>query len=256
MKLKNLIKTATLMLSKHEGTILTVTAIGSTLAAVYFAAKDSPKLMAKLDELNEEGATNFEKAKAVAPIVARTVIATGLSVGCTIGMHKYASDAIQSLSGALQVATIAKDEYKKKTEEIYGEGAAKKVESEIAFDKSAKAYGSGPIEHIVDTGHGKNLFYDEWSGISFYSDINYIKKAINDLNYQLMHDMSISESEYYDALDIPSAKVGARASNNGWNVDDGQIEVEFYAKLDDSDQAYTVLSLRTPPKPKYFRANW
>ena len=254
--MKGLLKGFIQAFTKHEGTILTVAAIGSTLAAVYFAVKDSPRLMEKIDELKDSDKTKLEKAKEIAPIVARTAVATGVSIGCTIANHKHASNVIQSLTSAYQMATIAKDEIGKKTEEIAGPEVAQKVRESIGFDHAQKSFGSGAIEHVIDTGHGNSLFFDEWSGTWFYSDVNFIKKCINDLNYQLMNDMSVSLNEFYSYLDIPNAKVGKHADNNGWHIDDGQIEVEFYAKLDDCDQAYTVMSFRNDPRSMYYRARW
>lgn len=254
MKL-GILKAITGAFAKHEGVILTVGAIGGTLAAVYFAAKDSPKLIAKLDELNERGATNFEKVKEVAPIVARTAIATGVSVGCTLAKDKYTSNIIQTLTNACQIKAIAEGEYKKKTAEIAGEETARKIDEAVSLGHATKSYSSGAIDHVLDTGHGSNLFYDDWSGTWFYSDINFIKKCVNDLNYQLMHDMSVSLNEFYGYLDLPNAG-GKHAERSGWHVDDGQIEVEYYAQLDDCDQAYTVLSFRNEPRPNYFTARW
>ena len=255
MKLGGLFKTIGTALAKHEGTILTVGSIGGTLAAVYFAAKDSPKLIAKLDELRERDASNLEKVKEVAPIVARTAIATGVAIGCSIANHKYASNAIQMLTNAYQMKAIAEGEYKKKTAEIAGEETSRKIDEAVSLGHATKSYSSGAIDHVLDTGHGSNLFYDDWSGTWFYSDINFIKKCVNDLNYQLMNDMSVSLNEFYGYLDLPNA-CGKHAERSGWNIDDGQIRIEYYAQLDDCDQAYTVLSFRNEPRPNYFTARW
>lgn len=257
--MKGLFKAASTFLTNHGDLIRTGVSIGSTLLAVYFAAKDSPKLMAKLDELRDSDKSNLEKAKEVGPIVARTALATAVSIGCQVAGHKKLADAnntIQSLASAYQVASIAKEEIEKKTEEIAGPEVAQKVREAVSMDHAQKSYGSGAIEHIIDTGHGNNVFYDDWSGAWFYSDINFVKKCINDLNYQLMHEMSISEGEFYSYLDIPSNKIGKHVENSGWNIDDGQIDVEYYAKLDDCDQAYTVMSFRNPPKANYYSRRW
>lgn len=255
MKANGFIKSIINGITKHEGTILTIATIGSTLAAVYFAAKDSPKLVAKLDELNEEEATNLEKAKAIAPIVARTAIATGASVGFALANHKFASDTISTLSNSLNVARLAKEEYKKHTEEIAGKEVADQVSNAVA-NSHAAASGVPEVSapRIFQTGHGNSLFYDDWSGRWFTSDIAFIKDSVNSLNYQLMHDMYISLNEFYEYMDLPAIGSG---KDFGWNVDYGTIELEFHAQLDDTDRAYTVITFQSEPAARWVdRRRW
>lgn len=248
-----LFKQVSNFLGKHEAGIRTGLIVVSTVSAVYFAIKDTPVMMKKLEELDTNGATNAEKVKALAPIAARTVIATGLSVGLTISSGKKAGDKIASLSNAYTLMKTAKEEYETYTKSVVGEEKAEEIKHKINHDRIlADAY-TGRSEDIIKTGHGNDVFYDHWSGRYFTSDINYIKKVVNDLNYQLMNEMYIGLNELYAELDIPSTACGREL---GWNIDYGQIELIFTPELDDCDKAYTIIDFRRAPMSKDTLRRW
>ena len=251
-----LIKSVAGSLAKHRGTIYTIGSIAGTLAAVYFAAKDAPKVVAKLDELNEREAKPLEKAKELAPLVARTAVATGVSIGCTLANRKFASDAIHTLSDALAVKNMTEELTKKYTAEIAGEEVAEKVQAAVVREQAVNSGVPTAITapKVIQTGHGNDLFYDEWSGRWFVSDISFIKESIVSLNYQLMNDMYVSLNEVYQYLDLPTVGSGR---DFGWNCDYGTIELDVRAQLDETDRPYTILSFRNEPVARWdSRGRW
>lgn len=242
----------------HEKGLVTVVNITSTLGAVYMTFRNTPKLMAELDALNVEGVTSGEKVRAIAPIVAAPVILTGLAIGSSVLGYKIMRDmsgSIQTLTNALSIAQLAKNERKEAENLAIGEGTSDKVDEAVAKKHAEESYKGGLIDNgysVISTGHGQDLFFDDWSGRWFYSDINFIKAKINDLNYQLMNDLYISVNEYYEALDLDPIGAGEEL---GWNVDYGMLDMQYFAKLDDADRVYTVLKFRNEPCAKWDTRN-
>ena len=247
MSLKNLVKAIGNSADKHKGTILTIISVGSTVYALYRAVKDAPRYKEILDQANEEGASSTEKVKRLAPVAAPMIISAAVSIGSQIGMHKVATDAVNGLA-AMQTlyngVAAAKDEYVAATEKVVGPEKTKEIREAIAKEHAPSYDGSGYADRIYVTGHGNDVFYDAWSGRYFYSDVNYVKKCINDINYQLMNDMFVSLNEFYGYLDLPPIDAGR---NTGWNTDHGQIDIDITASLDENDKPYTVISFRREP---------
>lgn len=239
---------------KHENGILTVATGVSTVYAVYRAIKDGPKILEKIDELSKcDDMTGVEKVKELGKVAGPTVAATGASLAFTCLHHKFTGDAISNLTSMISVAQFAMNDRKAAEEEAFGEGASAKIDETVAV-KHAAAVPVWNDRTIINTGHGYDLFFDDWSGRWFYSEINFIKTKVNELNHQLLNDMYISVNEYYSALDLPKAGCGA---DFGWNVDYGMIDPEPFAQLDDNDRAYTVIKFRNDPCARWdSRRRW
>ena len=68
---------------------------------------------------------------------------------------------------------------------------------------------------VIVTEKGNTLCRDSISGRYFKSDIDKIKKVVNELNRQLIHQNYISLNEFYYELGLDSTKNG---SYLGWNM--------------------------------------
>lgn len=233
-------------LASHSEIILTGVSIGGTVAAVYFALKDGPKCNKILEELNEEEASNVEKAKAVGKTMYRTGIAAAVSIGASLLNHKFTMSKIHTLADGYLVMQHFNKEREEAEERVLGPDKKKDIDSAVA----GKHLRHDSIEgsKVIATGHGNGLFYDAWSGRYFLSDVNYIKKVVNDKNYQLRNDMFISLNEFYNELGLPRIDAG---NEMGWNIDYGQIDVIYTAELDECDQPYTYISFAVNSMPCY-----
>ena len=118
MKLKALAFAGLAFAKKHEGTILTAGSMISTGLAVFFALRDAPKIMAKFDEIREKDLTTLEKAKEIAPVVARVGLATGASFIFQAANYKYAANAVSSAANAIGLYNMASKELELKDKAI------------------------------------------------------------------------------------------------------------------------------------------
>ena len=87
-------------------------------------------------------------------------------------------------------------EYKKKTEELYGEDAGRQIREEIAKDKYT---GDG-----VSLDDNKELFYDFYSGRYFESTKEDVLWAQYETNRRMFVNYSVGLNEYYELLGLES----------------------------------------------------
>ena len=238
---------------KKQGTLLTIGCIGGTLAAVYFTWRDGPKLMAKLDEFKMDTTMTFkDKAREVGPIIAPAAIATGVSVTCAALNHKYASDTIRTLTDMLTLKNVADETFKKYTLEEAGEETYSKIEQRAALDYAKKTYPStynNVGTRVYETGHGQDLFFDSISQNWFRSDINHLKSVVNDLNQQIVSGIPVCLNELYNGWEVPAVDDLDTREAKYWEIDEaGKIDITWYAQLDDTDHAYTLITFNTKPR--------
>lgn len=255
--MKGFIKRAAIWLGKHERVILTCVTIGAEVVAIYEAVKNGPKFEEVTEKVKKDETTKKEAVKELAVPTVKILVPFAISSGATVLNHKKASETIASISNLYTITKTVSDEYKAQMEKELGPEKAAEIENRVFKDRADRTIhsmnGNGYGDMIHMTGHGTDRFYDAWSGRWFLSDINYIKRVVNDKNAQLQNDMYVSLNEFYADLDIPTTDSGRE---QGWNVDFGKIDVGFEACLDENDKPYTVMSFKSAPGWLYEKRHW
>ena len=137
--------------------------------------------------------------------------------------------------------------------EVLGEEKEKEIRTAIAEDRIDKDMHSGSYEylnHVVMMGNNDDLCYDVLSGRYFNSNIDKIKKAMNDMNYRLLNDNILSLNEFYNEIGLQSTDIGYE---KGWNISDGMIDISFSSIISDNDQPCIVMHFENEPKYKFDR---
>lgn len=258
-------KMATKIVKKRSPEILTGLGIAGMITTTVLAVKATPKalelieeekrfkekeaheggIFTKEDEKKAFRLTPFEVVKAAwKPYVPAALIGTA-SIACLIGANSVHTRRHAALYSAYKLSESALTEYKEKVVETIGEKKEKKVREEIAKDKVEQH----PVTktEIFMTGNGDSLFYDPLSDRYFTSNIEAIRKAINDLNYSMGYssEMYVSLSQLYDLLDLKHTAV---SDDIGWNISDGLIEPDFSAQISDDGRPCVVLDFLLAPK--------
>ena len=250
MKLPKIIRTTVNFVSDHSNAILTGISVVSTISAVYFAIKDAPRCKEMLEELEAEGATNKQKAKAVVKTMARTGVATVISVATTIANGRLNGKKIDSLLMKYQMASSAKELYQMTTREIAGDEIADKIDEKVARHSI-----DNPNMSFHETGDGTDrIKFDFGFGIMAYSDIAHIKSLGVDFKDRIINgDEVLLVSEVLQEMNLPSRWYDVAEHKLGWHPDwFGQYRTEnffdFHAALDDDDKAYTIVKFAVEPK--------
>ena len=240
--------------SKNERTILTVVAIGTELIAIYEGLKQGPKLKEIADAIaekkeNEEEVSAKEIVKDAAVPVAKVVIPLGVSIAAQILGHKKASDTIQSITSLYMLARDGKEAYRNQIAKEHGEEELNRIDNEVVKEKIVKDESSGYVEQtIYDTGHGKQKFYDEYTGRYFLSDANYIDRVINEFNKSLIdgfdYNKCVLANEFYAELGLPRLD---GLDDKAWEYANGLITHVMLSNFDDNNQLYGILRFTNKP---------
>ena len=250
IKFKPLIKTIRSGLAKHSPAILTALGITGMIGTTVLAVKATPKALDlienKKEELDKDELTVVETVKATWKCYVPAAITCATSAACLIGASSVHTKRNAALATAYKLSESALIEYRDKVVETIGEKKEQSVRDAIAKDHVEK----NPVTNneVIITDKGYTLCYDELSGRYFYSDIEKIKKAANELNRQMLNDMYVSLNELYYELGLEGTKLGEQM---GWNVDRGLIDLKFSATVSADDRPCIVLDYRVPPMYDY-----
>lgn len=234
---------------KHSPEILTAVGIVGMISTTVMAVKATPKALKLIEkkkvEEDKDELTAIETVKVAWKPYVPAVVTGVVSTACLIGANSVHAKRNAALATAYQLSTTALNEYREKVVETVGEKKEKAIHDKIAKDRVEK----NPPEQssIIVTGKGKTLCYDVYNDRYFDSDIDRIKRAMNDLNYRMTTgmEMSISLNEFYEAIGLKQTPLGETL---GWRVDKGLIDIHFSAQITEEDQPCVVIEYLVPPE--------
>lgn len=236
-------------LDRRSPEILAGIGIAGMVTTVVLAVKATPKALTLIDEAsNEKNAelTKTEVVKAAWKPYVPAAITGVMSATCIIGSVRIGARRIAAISTAYKLTETAFSEYKEKIIETIGEKKEKAIKDKIDKDKVEKE----PVSKssIIITDKGNTLCYDASAGRYFKSDIETIKKAVNEINRQMVYDQYVSLNEFYDELGLDHTDLG---DDLGWNLDNGLLEVDFSSQIAEDGTPCIVISYNVAPRYDY-----
>lgn len=245
-----LLKTAEHFVSKNASTILSFTAVAGVVSTTVLAVKATPRAIDEIREMskrNHDGDPNaYTKQEAIETawkFYIPTVISGALTVCCVLGANVLNQKQQAMLVSAYGYLDQQYKEYRKKVDDVFGDGSDEKVVEEIVKDKMRSYH---PI------GDETLLFYEENYGKIFertmldVMDAKYqFNKLFTTFGYATMND-------FYDLLSLDKTKNGDLL---GWLQEDicdfynpAWIEFELeLVTLDDGMECY-IIRPTIPPK--------
>ena len=249
-KLTNFFKSTRTFLGKHSPEILTGVGITGMVTTTVLAVRATPKALIliekKKSELNVEDLTAIETVKvAWKPYVPAAVLCVA-SASCIIGASAVNAKRNAALATAYAISERTLVRYRDKVIETIGEKKEKEVREKIAQDE----VNNKPISNtqVIVTSDGNTLCMDSISGRYFKSSMDKIQKVVNELNRRMTYDHYISLEEFYYELGLESTK---NASNLGWNMDDGLIEVKFDSCLSTNGEPCLYIDYMVAPRYEF-----
>lgn len=240
-----------LFADKYRPEILTGIGIAGMITTTIMAVRATPKAIKLLEQAKEEKGedlTKWETIKTAGPCYIPAVITGGLSVACSIGANSVNARRNAALATAYSLSESALKDYQEKLTQTLGEKKAQAVKDAIAKDKIDK----DPVskKEVIVTEKGDTLCYDPLFGRYFKSDIENIKKMVNELNRQMLIENYVSLNDFYYAIGLNGVKHGEEL---GWSVSDGYIELQFSSQLADDGTPCLVVGFIDTPTYDYRR---
>lgn len=205
-------------IKRNASTILTCIGATGVVTTAVMVAKETPKALSLLEDAKEvkgEELTKWEKIKIAGPAYAPSIITGAATIACIFGSNIINKHQQATLMSAYALLDNSYKEYKKKTDELYGEEAGKNIRSEIAKDKYT--------DDVNLSDNDKELFYDFYSGRYFESTKEAVMWAQYETNRAMYVNGAVGLNEYYELLELEPK---AEYENIGWSC--GQLEEMYW----------------------------
>jgi len=162
---------------------------------------------------------------------------------CILGGSAIDGKRNAAVMAAYSLSESSFREYREKVRSSIGNKKEQDVVDGIAEEQLSK----NPVKEsqIVRTGKGTTLCYESLSGRYFISDINDVKRAVNNYNEKLLRDDFVILNDLYYELGLEDTKLGEVL---GWDLRDGQLEARYSSKLASNGDPCLVINYFTLPK--------
>lgn len=261
LNVAQLFKDVKMIASKHSPEILTGIGIAGMITTTVLAVRATPKALKLIDEKKDElGLEPDEKLIPVETVKATwkcyvPAVVTGVTAtACLVGSNRANARQKAALAAAYNLTATTLAEYTDAVVETIGEKKEQIVRDKMAEERAKK----DPVNQstIIVTGNGTTRFYDPVSGNRFYSDIEKVKRTVNELNARMLDgDDYVSLNDFYQELGIERIGFG---DDLGWNVSkngmrEGQIKIRFSAQVESDGQPSIVLDYAVAPERGFDR---
>lgn len=235
-------------LSKNAPALLTGMGIAGMYVAVGQAVVATPKAVRLIERRKEEEwvdeLTPVETVKTVWKCYIPTAITCAVSTACLIGANSVHGKRHAALMTAYKLSETAFSDYKEQVVETLGEKKEKTISEKVAKKQVEK---NPPSDNeVIPTKAGNTLCMDSVSHRYFHSDIDFIHRAMTDLNRDIVTDigMKASLNDFYDKIGLAPSDVGDYL---GWNIDDGKLEVVPVPHLMEDNTVVVHISYNVAP---------
>lgn len=167
--------------------------IGGFLVAIGLTYKNSADIHEAVEKKDYKAV-----AKKALPIAAAATAST-----VAIGYSLKESD--KRLAAAVLTSNLLNtknEDVEKAIKEVVGEKKAKAIEEQITKDKVNEVISNSDESLIENTGHGTQLCLEVDTGRLFYSDVAYIRSAINKLQTRYNSESRVTLADFHYLMDL------------------------------------------------------
>jgi hypothetical protein len=269
LKLGILARQAKKAISDNSPAILTALGVTGTATALYLTGKASFKAAEIIREAQDKDCrgnemcvdghlaeglpcpkdTSMDNWDKVDLVWREFIPAAGIAamtVAAIIGANHISTKRAAAFASAYSFAERGFEHYKKATLDKIGPKKEGEIRDEIAKQQLKE---TRITKTPIVTGKGDHLCFDAHSGRQFWGDIDLIKRAVNDVNFQILNGGSgeCSLSEFWGMIGLnPTHGSG----DLGWTTDK-KLEVHYTSDLTAEEVPCLVITFDTPPRPLY-----
>lgn len=219
LNLQQFMVSARTAIVKHSPEILMGFGIAGWAVGTVLAVKATPKAVRCIEDATyekEDDLTPLEIVKATWKCYIPAAVTCAAATGCLIGSCSTSVRRHAALATAYKLSETALDEYREQVVETVGEKKEKDIQDKVAQKQIEKI--SVDERSIINTGRGTTLMLDPLSQRYFRSDLEFIRRAENNINKEILHSIygTVNINEFYDEIGIPRTETGDMM---GWNTD-------------------------------------
>lgn len=227
-------------LEKNSVVILTGIAVGGTITTAIFASNAGIKAISIIRENNITDPK--DKIKATWKCYIPTGIIISTTVISIIGINRINNRRNAALATLYSIAQKTFKEYQDQVVKQIGSNKEQKIRDGIDRERILN---NPPEEKNIIFSGGDVICYDPLTGRYFQSDIEKIRKIVNELNRRLIIEMYISLNEFHNDLGLASTNLG---NDLGFDIDHGLLEVNYSSQLTKDEKPCLVLNYKVVTK--------
>lgn len=231
---------------KYSPEILSVLAALGTVTTTVLAVQATPHAMKAIEE--NQPKTFLDKVKVAGKYYIPTVGMGVTTLGCIFASNKISLHRAAIMSSLYAMSDEKMKEYQEKVIEKIGPKKEETIRDEVVKSQIEKTFDPNN-EIILNPVEGKTRCLDVWAGRLFYSDMQTIRSAVNDLNEQLRSDWYVSLNEFYYAIGIEGSKMG---DEFGWNADN-PLKIRYSSHLSPDGIPCLAFEYETEPMFRFDR---
>lgn len=257
MDLAQLFRRAQKLTIDHSPVILTGIAVAGTVTTAYLTGKATLKADRIIRAEEKEGRVstgdpsyaihNRRKAELTWRFYIPPVTTGLLTVTCIIGANRIGTRRAAAVAAAYTLSEKAFLEYRDKVVEKLGDKKEQSLRDELAQERVTRNPGDSSKLVIID---GKSvLCYEAFTGRYFISDMETLRKAQNDINFQVNNQYYASLTDFYDLVGLTSTSMSDEV---GWNADK-LLDLKFSTTMSEDGRPCIVINYAVAPVRDYSR---
>lgn len=248
-----LLKQAGKVVAKNSPAILTAIGVTGTISTAIFAARGA--YQARDIIVNEETARSVSTEPDFEPLDTKdkfnltwklyipAAISAGMTVGAIIFANRISDKRAAVAASAYAFVEKQFTDYQRKTKEKLGKNKESAMRDELAEDQFRER---DLRQQIIITGKGSTNCYDSWSNRSFQSDMQILRKAMNDFNCQVIANDYGSLTEFWSMIGLSPTD---QSDNIGWSPD-RLLELKYTSVLE-NDEPHLCVTFATRPRLRF-----
>lgn len=226
MTLHSLIKRTERVVIDNSPAIMTALGVTGTLATAWLTGRATFRAALLIED--EKAARNIRSAGRPEEMTPRELVdltwklyipaLSTAAITCTaiVMANRVSTKRATAVATAYALSERAHDEYRTRVVEKLGKNKEKEIHTEMAQARVNR----GDASHIIIAdGEGKVLCHDAFSNQFFKSNVEEIRKAVNDVNFQLLSNDFATVSDFYDRIEDPNLESNTASEMMGWTTD-------------------------------------
>ncbi len=256
MSFDTMVRRSKQLLSDNAPVILTAAGIVGTVASTVLAARAGYKagFSVAMDEATggvKADETASARTKRIAKSTWKLYLPTAASgvgtIACVAMANRINMNRTAALAAAYTITDKAYSEYKEKVKETVGEKKEDEIQTKVVQDR----VNANESSQLIVIGDNDVLCYDVLSDRFFQSSMEKLKKAENDTNHEIIHNLYVSLSEFYSKVGL--APTGF-SDEVGW-TSDNLVELRFHSVMTNNDKPALAFQFHVDPVRNFDRAN-
>lgn len=251
MNVKTIQKTvrpALAVLNRNAPNILTGFAVAGVVGTSVAAYRAAVPVSNILHDLPEE-ATLRDKVRATWKLYIPAAVLGAATISCIVAANVVSARRRAALAAAYSLAAEAVTHYREDIRNLTDEATLEESDQLLARKQREGQVYQGPAKETFVVGDGKFLCYDTYSGRYFDSTLEDIKKAVNDINFDLIQGNPVSLNDFYSLVQLEQNAMGDQL---GWTIH-SKCEVDYMGLLTPDGRPAVGIRFKEEPTADWWK---